>query len=93
MGICIVVFSVCDNQAADPLFDLIRQEGADHGEDWPEEHWLIDQMDSSDFQWKRILNTHNQGQTLTEQAVYLFSQSGLENNIKLCTTAICHNSF
>lgn len=49
---------MCDNQAADPLFDLIRQEGADHGEDWPEEHWLVDQMDPSDFQWKRVLNTH-----------------------------------
>lgn len=65
-----VVFRGCGNQAADPQFDLIRQEGTDHGEDWTEEHWLVDQMDSSDFQWERVLNTHTHTheQTLTQQA-------------------------
>lgn len=57
---CNVLFRMWDNKIADPLFDLIRQEGADHGEDRPEKHWLIDQMDSSDFQWKWVLNTQNQ---------------------------------
>lgn len=51
------IISVCDEHDADPLFNLIWQEGTDHGEDRPEEHRLIDQMYSSDFQWKRVLNT------------------------------------
>lgn len=41
-----------------PLSDLVWQEGTDHGKDWTEEHWLIDQMNSSNLQWKRVLRAH-----------------------------------
>lgn len=39
----------------DPLFDLISQEWTDHGEDGSEEYGLIDQMDPSHLQRKRVL--------------------------------------
>lgn len=38
----------------DPLFDLISQEWTDHGEDGSEEYGLIDQMDPSHLQRKRV---------------------------------------
>lgn len=51
MGVCVVEY----NHSTDPLLDLIWQEGTNHGKDRPEEHWLVDQMNSSNFQWKRVL--------------------------------------
>lgn len=68
--------SVRNKQDADPLFDLLRQEGADHGEDWPKEHWLIDQVDSSHFQRKGVLNIHHHRHTpsLSKQCTRPFSQ-------------------
>ena len=58
MCVCIVDDRICDEQNAYPLFDLIWKKRTNHGEDRSEEHWLVDQMDSSNFQWKRVLNTH-----------------------------------
>lgn len=94
--------SMCDRQAADPLFDLIWQEGTNHGEDRPEEHWLVDQVDSSYFQWKRVLNTHTHKQKLIEHAHYLVQPHTRSANTAvfllfdwivtvICSITCCHN--
>lgn len=47
--------------ATDPLFDLIRQKWAEHGEDRSEEYGLVDQMDSSHLQRERVLRRSHLG--------------------------------
>lgn len=46
-------------ELADPLFNLFRQEGADHGEDRPENQRLVKQVDSSNFEWEGVLDTQH----------------------------------
>lgn len=43
------------NNSANPLFYLLGQERSDHGEDGSEEDGLVDQVDSPNLQWKRVL--------------------------------------